>query len=74
MKNNNVYTIGEVANILNISVEDIRQYEYESIIAPSSMGKFNRKLYNDNDINTIRQILSMFSIGFSLEDIKEELN
>ena len=74
MKNNNIYTIGEVANILNISVEDIRQYEYESIISPSSIVKFNGKLYNDNDINTIRQILSMFSIGFSLEDIKEELN
>lgn len=71
---NNIYTIGEVADILNISIRDIRHYEYESIISPSSIGLYNWKLYNDDDINKLRQIIAMNSAGFTIDDIKDEIN
>lgn len=71
---NNIYTIGEVADILNVSIRDIRHYEYEGIISPSSIGKYNIKLYNDTDINKLKQIIAMKLAGFTIDDIKDEID
>ena len=73
MLNNNIYTIGEVAEIFNISVEDIRHMEHSNLIKPSSEGEYGYCLFNEEDIGKLRMIMYMISAGFSEEEIKDEI-
>lgn len=73
MKQDDVYTIGEVADLLNIQINEIRHLEYEDLINPSATGEYEWNLYSKEDITKLRFILSMKTFGYSSEDIKEEM-
>lgn len=54
-RNQRLYTIGETADILKVSVPTIRMYEYEGLLLP--MRKPSRhRLYSDRDLERIRCI------------------
>jgi MerR family transcriptional regulator, heat shock protein HspR len=53
-----VYLISEVATILNIHPQTLRQYEREGLVTPSrTSGKI--RLYSQEDIDNIKNILSL---------------
>lgn len=65
-----VYTIGNAAKILGISVHTLRMYERESLIIPEKQPSHNR-LYSENDINRIKIIRkAMKEKKFSIQAIK----
>ena len=66
-------TIGEVAKKMNVTVRTLQYYDREGLFSPSSESEGGRRLYTDRDLIKLHQILSLKSLGFSLEEIKNRL-
>ncbi len=66
-------TVGEVAKKMGITVRTMQYYDKEGLLSPSAESEGGRRLYTDKDLVTLHQILSLKSLGFSLDDIKRRL-
>lgn len=66
-------TVGEVAKKMGVTVRTLQYYDREGLLSPSAESKGGRRLYTDKDLITLHQIISLKSLGFSLDDIKERL-
>lgn len=66
-------TVGEVAKKMGVTVRTLQYYDKEGLLSPSAESKGGRRLYTDKDLITLHQIISLKSLGFSLDDIKERL-
>lgn len=67
-------TVGELAKKLGTTVRTLQYYDKEGIFSPSSQSEGGRRLYTDKDLVKLHQILSLKSLGFSLDKIKNSLN
>ena len=63
-------TVGEVAKKMGTNVRTLQYYDKEGLLSPSAESEGGRRLYTDKDLVTLHQILSLKSLGFSLDDIK----
>ena len=63
-------TVGEVAKKMGTTVRTLQYYDKEELLSPSAESEGGRRLYTDKDLVTLHQILSLKSLGFSLDDIK----
>lgn len=70
----NIYTIGEVADSLDVSVEDIRHFEDYQLVSPSYKGEYDHYLYNEDDLEDLKFIVTLFKNGFTMEEILEEIS
>ena len=68
---NNFMTIGEVAKKMGVTVRTLQYYDKEGLLSPSTQSEGGRRLYSNKDLITLHQILSLKSLGFTLDDIKE---
>ncbi|MCI9079921.1 MAG: MerR family transcriptional regulator [Lachnospiraceae bacterium] len=66
-------TVGEVAKKMDVTVRTLQYYDKEGLLSPSAESEGGRRLYNDKDLVTLHQIISLKSLGFSLDDIKQQL-
>ena len=66
-------TVGEVAKKVGTSVRTLQYYDKEGLLSPSAESEGGRRLYTDKDLVILHQILSLKSLGFSLNDIKQRL-
>lgn len=66
-------TVGEVAKKMGVTVRTLQYYDREGILSPSAESEGGRRLYTDKDLITLHQIISLKSLGFSLDDIKRRL-
>ena len=66
-------TVGEVAKKLGTTVRTLQYYDKEGLLSPSTKSEGGRRLYTDKDLITLYQIVSLKSLGFSLDDIKHRL-
>ena len=66
-------TVGEVAKKMGTTVRTLQYYDKEELLSPSAESEGGRRLYTDKDLVTLHQILSLKSLGFSLDDIKRRL-
>ena len=66
-------TVGEVAKKMGVTVRTLQYYDKEVLLSPSAESEGGRRLYTDKDLITLHQIISLKSLGFSLDDIKERL-
>ena len=66
-------TVGEVAKKMGVTVRTLQYYDKEGLLSPSAESEGGRRLYTDKDLVTLNQIISLKSLGFSLDDIKERL-
>lgn len=66
-------TVGEVAKKMGITVRTLQYYDKEGLLSPSAESEGGRRLYTDKDLVTLHQIISLKSLGFSLNDIKQRL-
>lgn len=67
-------TVGSVAKKMGVTVRALQYYDCEGLLSPSSVSEGGRRLYNYKDMIKLHQILSLKSLGFSLEEIKNKLN
>ncbi len=66
-------TVGCVAKKMNVSVRTLQYYDSKGLFSPSATSEGGRRLYTDKDIVKLHQILSLKSLGFSLDEIKNQL-
>ena len=66
-------TVGEAAKKMGVTVRTLQYYDKKGLLSPSAESVGGRRLYTDKDLVTLHQILSLKSLGFSLEDIKQRL-
>ena len=66
-------TVGEVAKKMGVTVRALQYYDREGIFCPSAVSEGGRRLYTDKDIIKLHQILSLKSLGFSIDEIKNRL-
>lgn len=63
-------TVGEVAKKMGVTVRTLQYYDKEGLLTPSAESEGGRRLYTDKDLVMLHQIVSLKSLGFSLDDIK----
>lgn len=66
-------TVGEVAKKMGVTVRTLQYYDKEGLFSPSAESEGGRRLYTNKDLITLHQIISLKSLGFSLNDIKQRL-
>ncbi len=66
-------TVGEVAKKIGVTVRTLQYYDKEGLLSPSAESEGGRRLYTDKDLVILHQIISLKSLGFSLNDIKHRL-
>lgn len=66
-------TIGEVAGKMGVTVRTLQYYDKEGLLSPSAESEGGRRLYTDKDVILLHQILSLKSLGFSLDEIRQHL-
>ncbi len=66
-------TVGEAAKKIGVTVRTLQYYDKEGLLSPSAESEGGRRLYTDKDLIILHQIISLKSLGFSLEDIKHRL-
>ena len=63
--------IGEFAKLFNVSLKTVRFYEEKNPLKPAYIDDFSGyRYYNEDNIETMRNILYLKDLGFSLEEIK----
>ncbi len=65
------YTIGQVADYLNISVEAIRFYEKKGVIPKFIRGENNYRLIDHKHLLFLKGVIQLKQAGFSLKEIKQ---
>ncbi len=66
-------TIGELGKRTGISPRALRHYDEIGLLRPSGKTEAGYRLYEEKDIARLQQILSLQTLGFSLEDIADTL-
>lgn len=67
------YQIGEVAEIVGLSLRTIRYYEEIGLVAPSGRTEGGFRLYTDSDVDRLRLVKALKPVGMSLETMGELL-
>jgi len=67
------HQIGEVAEIVGLSLRTIRHYEEVGLVPPSGRTAGGFRLYADGDIERLRLVKLMKPLGFTLEEMRELL-
>lgn len=66
-------TVGEAAKKMGVTVRTLQYYDREGVLSPSAASEGGRRLYTYKELVQLHQILSLRSLGFSLEDIKQRV-
>ena len=66
-------TVGEAARKTGVTVRTLQYYDKEGLLSPPAESEGGRRLYTDKDLVILHQIISLKSLGFSLDDIKQRL-
>jgi len=66
--------IGSLAKRSQISVETLRFYESQGLLAPKQRSGSGYRLYDSNDEQKLHFILHAKKVGFSLQEIKQLLS
>ena len=66
-------TVGDIAKKMGVTARTLQYYDRKGLFSPSAESEGGRRLYTDRDLITLHQILSLKSLGFSLEDIRGRL-
>lgn len=64
------YTTGEVAKLCGVSVRTVQFYDAKDLLHPAGLTDGGRRLYSEDDLDRMRLICALKSLGLSLESIK----
>lgn len=65
-----LYPSGKFARKASVSVRTLRYYDREGLLSPSEYSEAGYRLYSDDDLVSLQQILALKFLGFSLDEIK----
>lgn len=66
-------SISQVAKLTGISVRTLQYYDEIDLLKPSELTSSGYRMYDDNALQTLQQILFFKELGFQLKEIKEIL-
>lgn len=66
--------VKEVADLVGISVRTLHHYDEIGLLTPDETTESGYRIYSDNNLETLQQILFFRELGFPLKKIKEILN
>lgn len=69
-----MYKVNEVAKMSGTSVRTLHYYDQINLLKPTTVTPAGYRLYSDDDLERLQQILFFKEIGFSLQDIKRILD
>jgi DNA-binding transcriptional MerR regulator len=67
-------TIHEVSELAGISIRTLQYYDNIGLLHPSSYSDSGYRLYSDNDLEKLQQILLFRELEFPLKEIKDIIN
>ena len=66
-------TISQVAELTGISTRTLQYYDEIGLLKPTELTKSGYRLYDDEAMQKLQQILFFKELGFKLKEIKELL-
>lgn len=70
MEENKLYKSGEFAKKADVSIRTIRYYHKQDILKPTYVNEAGYRFYTHGDFIKLQKILTLKSLGFSLDEIK----
>lgn len=70
---NSKMTSGEIAKKAGISQKAIRLYDEKGLLKPAEYSEGNYRLYDNEALLVLEKIIALKQVGFSLEEIKDNL-
>lgn len=70
---NHFWKIGELAEKTGLTVRTLHHYDEIGLLSPSYRTNADHRLYTEEDVGKLQQIVSLKSLGFTLEQIGEAL-
>jgi DNA-binding transcriptional MerR regulator len=68
------WKVGELAKRTGVSVRTLHHYDSLGLLSPSHRSESGYRLYTGSDVQRLQQILSLRTLGFSLDEIKDFLS
>lgn len=68
------YRVKRVASIAGVSVRTLHYYDQLGLLVPSDRTRAGHRLYTDDDLLRLQQIVIQRELGFSLEEIRKWLD
>jgi len=68
------YTVNKLAGLSGISSRTLRFYDQIDLLKPARVSSNGYRVYGQNEVDTLQQILFYRELGFALEEIKSLLN
>lgn len=65
------YTIKEVSKIAGVSARTLRYYDEINLLKPSRVSSSGYRIYGENEVDLLQQIMFYKALGFKLDKIKE---
>ncbi len=66
-------TVGKLSKKMGVTIRTLQHYDQMGLFCPTTASAGGRRLYSDEDVVRLYQILSMKDLGFSLPEIKTHL-
>ena len=67
-------SISQVAKLTGVSIRTLQYYDEIELLKPSELTTAGYRMYDDNALQTLQQILFFKELGFPLKEIKEILD
>src|SRR5438477_12533813 len=64
------YPVGRFARKAAVSIRTLRYYDQQGLFSPARVSESGYRLYTDDDLVDLQQILALKFLGFSLEEIR----
>lgn len=64
-------SISQVAKLTGVSIRTLQYYDEIDLLKPTKLTTSGYRMYDDNALQTLQQILFFRELGFSLKEIKE---
>ena len=68
------YTVKELSKISGISTRTLRYYDQIELLVPPRLSSSGYRIYGENEVDILQQILFYRELGVSLGEIKKLLN
>src|SRR5699024_6941860 len=68
-----MYTIGQLSKQTGVTIRTLDYYDEINLLTPSSKTNGGHRLYDENDVMRLQQVLALKYMGFSLDEIKKHL-
>ena len=73
MADDTYMTVGEVADLVGVTVRSIQYYDQQGILSPSAKGPQNQRLYTRADVRRLFEVVCLKYAGLSLSQIRAQL-